>query len=402
MKKEKTKKFAENIDGGAPTQSNYQFQYACGTIIAINMYSGKFNFSELFCEIFEDILAMKPNGHVQGIQIKYRGSHRGPFSILDDEIVKSIDRFVYLDEEFPKECDGFVFMSNMPIVFSKSKTPLEELVKECKKSSISEDVKKIIQNLEKKSKYDYKTLVNILKKIEFQRVPDKDHIRDTIVNKHLSEVKECKLLHNSKLKIITESLISMIGTKSTEIKDSLQLYSAFLEKSDKENQIVNTKRVLRSDVLQIIESEKPVVYLDDKMPEKIEVGSYYLIDLKMNLGKINSSEIFNMKTLTRSAESRFLEDYYEKEEAEKLQKDLDDIQKKISTIQAECETKSRTKDDFDGPKKLELIEERLHKEFDQTPEKFHYVSYDHLKGILGIMMTRCEVPFSEMPVGGWT
>jgi len=402
MKKEKIKKLAENIDGGAPTQSNYQFQYACGAIIAINMYSGKFKFSELFCEIFEDILAMKSNDHVIGIQIKYRDSHRGPFSIFDEEVVKSINRFGYLDEKFPKECDGFVFMSNMPIVFSKSKTPFEKLIQECKKSTISEEFKKIIKNLEKKSKYDFNTLVQILKKTEFQLVPDKDHIRDTIINKHLSAVKECKFLDNSKLKIITESLIKMIETKSTEIKNSLQLYSAFLENVDKQNQIVNTKRVTHSDVLQLIESEKPVVYLDDKMPEKIEVGSYYLIDLKMNLGKINSSEISNMKMLTKSAQYRFLEDYYEKEETEKLQKDFDDIQQKLSTIQAECETKARTKDDFDGPKKLELIEERIHRELEQTPEKFHYVNYDHLKGILGIMMTRCEVPFSEIPEGGWT
>jgi len=41
----KTKKLAQNIDGGAPTQANYQFQYYCGAIIAINMYS----------EIFESI-----------------------------------------------------------------------------------------------------------------------------------------------------------------------------------------------------------------------------------------------------------------------------------------------------------------------------------------------------------
>lgn len=402
MKKDKIKKLADNVDGGAPTQGNYQFQYACGAIIAINMYSGKFKFSELFCEIFEDILAMKSNGHVTGIQIKYRDSRRGPFPILDDDVVKSIDRFGYLDEEFSKECDGFVFMSNMPIVFSKSKKPFDELVKECKKSPLSKDVQKILENLEKKSKYDFKTLLNILKKSEFQLVPDKDHIRDTIVNKHLSAVKECKFLDNSKLKIITESLIKMIEIKSTEIKNSLQLYSAFLENIDKDNQIVNTKRVTPSDVLQLIESGKPAVYLDDKMPQEIKVGSYYLIDLKMNLGKINSSEISNMKILTQSAQYRFLENYYEKEEPEKLQKDFDDIQKKLSTIQAECETKARTKDDFDGSKKLELIEERIHRELDQTPEKFHYVGYDHLKGILGIMMTRCEVPFSEMPEGGWT
>ena len=97
MKKDKIKKLADNVDGGASTQSNYRFQYACGAIIAINMYSGKFKFSELFCEIFEDVLTQKSNGHFIGIQIKYRDSRRGPFSIFDDDIVKSINRFNFLE-----------------------------------------------------------------------------------------------------------------------------------------------------------------------------------------------------------------------------------------------------------------------------------------------------------------
>ena len=88
MKKIKIKKFVKNIDGGAPTQANYQFQYSCGAIIAINMYTGRFEFTELFCEIYEDILAIKPNNHVVGIQIKYRDSKQGPFTLTNKDILK--------------------------------------------------------------------------------------------------------------------------------------------------------------------------------------------------------------------------------------------------------------------------------------------------------------------------
>lgn len=391
----------KDISEGAKTHANYQFQYGCTAIIAINMYNKNFKFKEIFCEVFEDVLGIKNNNHVVGIQIKHRENKYGAFPITDPAIIQTIKKFGALDNQFSKNCDEFIFMSNMQIVFDGKKS-LEELSKECKNNSkkLPKKIEKVIEGLQKKTGMSKEQIIQILSKMKYVLVPDRDHIVDTIVNKHLSTVSECKTLHQTKLNDIANSLIEMIEKKSTFIQDSLILYSAFLEKVDKENQIVSTKRIIPEDIRDVIKKGATYIYLDSKQTSKITVGSYGLIDTKMNLGRINQSEIENMKTLTKSAQSFILEKYHE-EESEQILHDYQDVETRLLTIQAECETEARNQDISFGSKKLELVEKKLHAEVENTPEKFHYFQYEHLKGILGILMTRCAVPFSDKPEGGW-
>ncbi len=393
---------AKDISKGAKTHANYQFQYSCTAIIAINMYTGHYKFKEIFCEISEDVLGIKNNNHLVGIQIKHRESKYGAFPITDPAIVQTIKKFHQLDEQFSDNCDEFIFMSNMEIVFDGKKS-LEDLSKECKDNpkKLPSNIWKIIEDLGEKTEMNTDQVIHTLSKMKYVLVPDRDHIQDTIVNKHLSTVSECKTLHQTKLNDIVVSLIEMIDKKSTFIQDSLILYSAFLNEVNKDNQIVNTKRITPDDVKDVIKKGATYVYLDSKQTSAITVGSYGLIDRKMTMGRINQSEIENMKSLTKSAQSFILERYHEEEESEQILKDYQDVQTRLLTMQAECETAARNTDVSFGSKKLELLEKRLHTEVEETPEKFHYFQYEHLKGIIGMLMTKCSVPFSDKPKGGW-
>lgn len=401
----RTKKISikpKDISEGAKTHANYQFQYGCAAIIAINMYNKNFKIKEMFCEVVEDVLGIMDNNHVVGIQIKHRESKYGAFPITNPAVIQTIKKFDALDKQFSKKCDKFIFMSNMQIVFD-GKKPLEELSIECKNNpkKLSSKFIKIIDILQKKTGISSEQIIQILSKMEYVIVPDRDHIVDTIVNKHLSTVSECKMLHPTKLSDIAQSLIEMIEKKSTYIQNSLILYSAFLEKVDKENQIVNTKRIISDDIREVIKKGATYVYLDSKQSSEITIGSYGLIDTKMNLGRINHSEIENMKNLAKSSQSFILEKYHE-EESEEILREYQDVQTRLLTIQAECETEARNHNNVSfGSKKLELVEKRLHSEVENEPEKFHNFQYEHLKGILGILMTKCRVPFSDKPRGGW-
>jgi hypothetical protein len=67
---------------------------------------------EIICEQQEDVLVKRASGRFRGIQIKTREDGSVPFKAVDEEVVKSLQRFIEEEREFPDKFEHFVLGCN--------------------------------------------------------------------------------------------------------------------------------------------------------------------------------------------------------------------------------------------------------------------------------------------------
>lgn len=103
---------APSEDVGAETGYRFGYQDAWAATLACALIDEPAEFTELFCEHHEDILLKQPDGKFQGIQVKTRQLAGAPWKADDEEVFKSLCRFVLLDAQFPNQFSKFVFATN--------------------------------------------------------------------------------------------------------------------------------------------------------------------------------------------------------------------------------------------------------------------------------------------------
>jgi Cap4-like dsDNA endonuclease family protein len=98
-------------DKGDEVQLRFRYQHSYITLIAVQMCQQNIPYEEIFCEQHEDALAVDKDRKFIGIQVKTRKNPE-PFSLSDDQIKRSIVRFVQLSINFPNQFSKFVIVSN--------------------------------------------------------------------------------------------------------------------------------------------------------------------------------------------------------------------------------------------------------------------------------------------------
>lgn len=101
-------------DKGADTQRRFSYQHSCVTLLLVQMCRENINYKEILCEQHEDALAIDINEKFIGIQIKTREDGK-PFSLYDNEIKKSIKRFILHEDKFPDQFGKYIIVSNCGI-----------------------------------------------------------------------------------------------------------------------------------------------------------------------------------------------------------------------------------------------------------------------------------------------
>lgn len=393
-------------DGGDETQENYRFQNLCTSLIALDMFRGVTEYEELFCEIYEDVVAVKKNNHFVGIQIKYRDKRYGPFPITDSIIHKTLNHFNELDSKFPKKFDKFIIISNSSIL-SVRKNSIDFLLEYCKKNQITkikeDELKELITKLSQNLKITDEKLINLLKRVEVITVPDRDLMVDFVATKHTQPLEMCKTKNIYELRKIVHSLTDLIANKSRIVDDALTQFFEFCEKTEikKNHQKINFKRVTKKHVKEIIEKAETIIFLGPEKISPTKIGSYDLINVKMGLGGINESEIQNIRNLTHSAESYFLEKHYENDINQNSKRELTHLETLLSNQAATAETSARLRGKDFGARKLDSINKKIEEIHDKRSKDVFDISPEILKGVVGLLITQCKVAFSDIPKGGF-
>ena len=395
-------------DAGEDTQSNYRFQNLCTSLIAFEMYRNKTEYSELFCELYEDVVAIKKNKHFVGIQIKHHDKNYGMMSIISEAISNTLKRFIEHEKNYPKKFDKYIIMSNTEISV-EGKKQFEELREYCKerKKEKKEYFEKILNKIAKKNKNTKDEIEKILKKTYTEKVPDRKYIVDHIANNSVGEIKECEGKNIHELKNIVETLADLIYKKSMSVNDSLQEYFSFIENSEikKIHATINHKRIIHEEIENIINKSETIILLESDINWPENIGSFDLIDTKMSLGGIHDSAIRSMRTLTTNAYNHFFRRQYGEEsedlEIESSEAILKHVIAILDEIDAKSETKARGIGMPFGLKKLEIIDDKIDQILKDRPKDVHQLSPEILKGLLGLRIVECKSQFSNTPEGGF-
>ena len=100
-------------DKGDEMIRRVRFQLTASAIFCLNLLDPTSNLEEVYCEHHEDILLKTGDGRFHGIQVKTREQDHGAFEANDQQVKKSITRFILLYKQFPGRFLRFTLLSNV-------------------------------------------------------------------------------------------------------------------------------------------------------------------------------------------------------------------------------------------------------------------------------------------------
>src|SRR4051812_28332813 len=100
-------------DPGDDIQRRFRYQNTYAAILSMNMFEAEPIIDEVYCELHEDVLLKLKSGKFAGVQVKTREIHLGPLKLGDDEIKKSIKRFLQLESKFKDKFEFYTIATNV-------------------------------------------------------------------------------------------------------------------------------------------------------------------------------------------------------------------------------------------------------------------------------------------------
>lgn len=102
----------DTTDPGDDMQRRLRFQATRAIMLALSLLDEDAETDEVFCEHHEDILVKKSGDRFIGEQVKTKLDESGPHKAKDEEIVKSITRFVSIEGNYGPHFDAYVIGTN--------------------------------------------------------------------------------------------------------------------------------------------------------------------------------------------------------------------------------------------------------------------------------------------------
>ena len=97
-------------DSGDNTQKRYHYQNAYAALEAARLLDPNSLYSELYCELEEDILLKRKDGKFTGVQVKTKD---GPaFTIANKIIQDSLEKFIEHENNYPDKFAEYIIVTN--------------------------------------------------------------------------------------------------------------------------------------------------------------------------------------------------------------------------------------------------------------------------------------------------
>jgi len=393
-------------DPGDDVARRFRYQDAYGVILLVGSVAGDLEYTHIFCEHHEDLLAALPGDRFDAYQIKTRNPERGPWKLGDEKLRKSLARFVDLRSRFPNHLGAFKFVSNAKFLDSDrapEKSPVR-VAHAARAADSLEDleepfapaIRALAQKLSAdKTEVDPDELFNVLAHTEFIDGPSLEEFESVLSHDHLSRLPELSTAGASELNGIRDELIQQVRQASSlAVSDPRRHWTP--RSDDADDPYILSKRVTLEDVRQTVASGSGTVFrfapLSDRIRPRDAEQDLSRFELKLNRAGLGSS-LETMRRRTVAAESHLLALGHAKPE------DVDAVISQLeSIVQGVCDDarlEASAGDRTFGPTMLLLVTQRLRTTARDNPQLVHHSPYECLMGVAGLLTNECKVWWSE-------
>jgi hypothetical protein len=137
-------------DPGDDTQQRYRYQAVRASCYILALFDDEEGIEEVFCEHHEDVLVKYRTGLFLGVQIKTKADGSMPLKAGDEEVVKSLQRFIAAEKDYPGHFDGYLLAANCGFwKEAKNGSNLPHLLAEAKGKDLKTAPKSVLTFLNK-------------------------------------------------------------------------------------------------------------------------------------------------------------------------------------------------------------------------------------------------------------
>lgn len=398
------------MDRGDDTQRRFYYQYCCIAIALGALFDPVPDFECFYCEQADDLLGKLVTGKFVAIQIKSKEKGYGPATSKSAEFRSWIAHFCKLESRFPDKFVRYVLMFSNGFLRSTtydSPDVYKRKISGCDLSKKnSADTKALVQ-LACDINYSPDTVQAVVKKIEFQDVPELPSIKPVVWKRHfLTLVPNSASMRLDRIFRAFDLFISRIeeacnlGNHDPR-QDRLALYTD--QQRVQTDSVILGKKVTRDKLqrwLQECTSEVPEFLFTSYNPKPLgdmAAGSSILLK-KFTAGMIDLENYQIAVELKGNAEDAFLALRHHLDDPAKAQRVYNSLRVVV---------RNRCKEAWDeqnaaypgiafGTNMLVDVRRRL-SEAARTAiptESINYLMYEHLLGLAYVMTEECLVWWS--------
>lgn len=374
--------------------------------MSFHLLEDESDFTELYCEHFEDILMKNNDSKYAGLQVKTRKLGQTPFKTSDTAIKNTLQRFFRLERDYGNDFYRYAFVTNGG--FWHEKENYNNLPFLIKKIFYSEnisifddpDFNKIMEIANELNGVDTETVFCTLKKFEITTGPGLDDIDSRLVyllsqSSNLSDKSYPELDELSKRLISKTAEASSLNYSSTE-------HDYFILSANPHSaanaEILEGKRITKEKMMTIIQDyileEAPLRTFDPLDISSFPKGTRNL-EIKMIAGDISVSNIDLIKDYKYSAEALLQENLYKNKPA-KANELFDALSLIVRTECQEAYDANHTNNELFGQNMLMDVRRRIRQRHEQDCQHMFNGTYEHLMGIAGILTEECIVWWSDL------
>ncbi len=392
-------------DRGDDVQRRFHYQHAYAAIQSLNLLEDEAEFTELYCEHFEDILMKRRDSKYAGLQVKTRNLDQTPFKTSDTAIKKTLKRFFKLERNYGTDFYRYAFITNGGFWHEKENhnnlPHLINKISDCENSSILDDsdFNKIMEIANGLDGVDAETVFSTLKKFEIETGPGLDDVVTHLASL-LSGYSELSDKSYPDLLELAKRLISKTAEASSLTYSSSEHDYFILSKNPNlaaNAEILEGKRITREKITTIIQDftseEAPLRTFDPLDISSFPKGTRKL-EMKMSAGEISLSNINLVKDYKYSAEAMFQKMLY-KNQPSKAKEVFDGLSLIVRTECQEAYDANHTNDESFGQNMLSDVRPRIRRRYEQDCQHRFNGTYEHLMGIAGILTEECVVWWSN-------
>jgi Cap4 dsDNA endonuclease len=409
--------FLDKDDPGDETLRRFRYQAAYSAIKSLAMLEANPEVAYIFCEHWEDVLVKRCDGKFIGIQIKTRATGKDAFKSGDEEMLKSLKRFIHLEENFPNDFERYVIAANCGFWQGKKNSSNLNHLLELAQSIALEEISSnphllfLVKKLTASSK-EHNFIGQVLRKVSLENSPGLEDINARLARTlgHCPHVNHLTVPSITKLADrLTDTVLKASSIPRMSLREEYLVLLKDLEQ-EKVNLSIQDKKITRDDLtnlfnaFQLESSSSPHTALlkTCEHPSLSELSKgMRRMDLKMIAGEISVGSISLAKDHKHSAEyllNQWLFKYGDR-------KANDQYQQVRNIVLTECQEAYDEVFEVDTPfgmKMLQMFRKQMRERHNQDRNLFFGCTYEHLCGVAGILTEECLVwwsPEFELPSG---
>lgn len=428
-------------DPGDETRRRYRYQDVRAACYILALFDETEGVVEIVCEQQEDILVKYAHGKFRGVQIKTKEDGSVPLKAGDEEVVKSLQRFIAEEKDFPDQFEQFVLGCNCGFWEEKQNTSnLRHLLEEAKGKSLTDAPKKVKDYLRRlcpppkpvkvpKSKkvnpagdaatspvpptpvlgkvgsfetqdQIFERALKVLQKIAAEAMPPLTGMVELLVARLAKIEFVGKQQTYDDLAAIAEALIGEVFKASSKEHASFKQHYFELCKDPEKartDSIIEWKRFTRQRAEEVIRKAfKAKTPLSDNTPFSADTlpNGTRTQQAKMTAGGIVIDDI-DEAVQQRQAAEYVLSTWITKHGVQQANVQYQDLRSAVLTESNEARERAKQAGGQYGQSMLRLVKDRIRTLYDKDGSKLHGVRYDQLLGIAGILTEECPLWWSE-------